>query len=281
MPILSAADHAFFAGNGYVVVPKAVPPQNLDAAIDAIWQFLGMDRNDPADWYREPHRHGGMVELYQHPALWANRQHPRVHQAFSEIWDTARLWVSMDRVSMKPPPHPEHPEYDHAGFIHWDCDTSQRPVPFGVQGVLYLADTEADQGGFQCVPELFRRFEEWVETQPADRHPRFPDLAGFEVSPIPGKAGDLLIWHRLLPHGNGRNLSARPRLAQYITMYPAREDNEELRQKRIRMWRDRLPPGGDAFPGDPRGWEQQYGQTAELSPLGRKLLGLDLWEDEP
>jgi hypothetical protein len=29
------------------------------------------------------------------------------------------------------------------------------------------------------------------------------------------------------------------------------------------------------FPGDPRGWEQTKYGTAELSPLGRKLLGLD------
>jgi hypothetical protein len=46
------------------------------------------------------------------------------------------------------------------------------------------------------------------------------------------------------------------------------------------MWRDRLPPEGSAFPGDPRGWEREHGQTAELTPLGRKPLGLDRWEGE-
>jgi hypothetical protein len=84
MPVLTDADRRFFEENGYVIVPNAVPPANLQAVINAIWEFLGMDRDNPDDWYRPPHRHGGMVEMYQHQALWDNRQHPRVYQAFRE-----------------------------------------------------------------------------------------------------------------------------------------------------------------------------------------------------
>src|SRR4051794_31013304 len=108
MSVLSPSDLAFFAQNGYVVVHNAVPQKNLDAVIDAIWDFLGMDRDDPEDWYRDPLRSNGMVEMYQHPALWNNRQHPRVYQAFTEILGTPKLWVSIDRVCMKPPRHPSH-----------------------------------------------------------------------------------------------------------------------------------------------------------------------------
>lgn len=278
MPVLSEQNRAFWEENGYVIVHQAVPQANLDAVIDAIWTFLGMDPNGPDDWYREPHRKGGMVELYQHQALWSNRQDPRVHQAFTEIWRTEKLWVSMDRANMKPPARPDKPEWDHPGMIHWDLDTSARPIPFKVQGVLYLTDTAENQGGFQCVPGFHRQFEEWVKTQPADRHPHLPDMTGLTEKRIPGQAGDLLIWHSLLPHGNGRNTSDRPRLAQYITMSPADAKNEEARQHRIRMWRDRLSPTGAAFPGDPRGLEQHYGKTADLTALGKKLLGLELWD---
>ena len=52
------------------------------------------------------------------------------------------------------------------GFIHWDADTSLNPLPIGVQGVLSLADTDSETGGFQCVPELFRTLEAWIRTQP-------------------------------------------------------------------------------------------------------------------
>ena len=221
--------------------------------------------------------------MYQHPALWNNRQHPRVHQAFAEILGTERLWVSIDRACMKPPRHPAHPEYDNKGFIHWDADTSKLPVPLSVQGVLYLADTGDDQGGFQCVPELFRQFDSWLKIQPPDRNPWSPDLTGFETQPIPGKAGDLVIWNRLLAHGNGRNVSSRPRLAQYIAMFEASDSASDAvgwggdRAARIEQWRERRPPNAGWAPGDPREWERNNCRPAELTPLGRRLLGLDPW----
>jgi hypothetical protein len=284
MSVLSQEDRAFFAENGYVMIPNAVPKENCAAVIDAIWQFLGMDRNNPDDWYREPLRPNGMVEMYQHQALWENRQNPRIYQAFAELLGTPRLWVSIDRACLKPPQHPAHPEYDNKGFIHWDADTTKLPQPLSLQGVLYLADTEADQGGFQCVPALFRQFDAWRETQPPDRNPWSPDLTGFDIEPIPGKAGDFVIWNRLLAHGNGHNVSTRPRFAQYIAMFEAEPQSANAvgwggdREARIRQWQGRMPPNAGWAPGDPRQWEQAHCKPAELTPLGRKLLGVDLWE---
>jgi hypothetical protein len=55
---------------------------------------------------------------------------------------------------------------------------------------------------------------------------------------------------------------------------------EANRQDRVRRWRERLPPDAAWALGDPRGWEQAHGKTAELTPLGRKLLGLDLWDED-
>lgn len=280
-PVLSAEDLAFFRENGYVLVRNVVPKETVDAVVDAIFEFLDMDKNNPDDWYREPLNPNGMVEMYQHQAMWDTRQHPRVHAAFAAIHGTEKLWVTMDRVSLKPPRHPDHPKYDHKGFIHWDVDTSLDPIPFGVQGVLYLADTDENQGGFQCVPSIFRDFDAYIASQPADRNPTVPDITGHEIVKIPGKAGDLVIWDTRLPHGNGHNVSDKPRLAQYISMSPAPANPGKAREHRIRMWRERLHPGPHpAFPGDPRRIEQLYGKTAELTPLGRKLLGLDLWDDD-
>jgi hypothetical protein len=91
-------------------------------------------------------------------------------------------------------------------------------------------------------------------------------------------AGDLLIFNSLQPHGIRPNKSgSKVRLAQYISMMPAEEENEPLRQWRIKSWKERNAPEGYAFPGDPRGWEKNKYGVAELSPLGRKLLGLDRW----
>ena len=284
MAVLSKEDWAFWEENGYVVVHEAVPQKNLDAMVDAIWTFLEIDRDDPEQWYRykpytredrcSPISSAGMVEVYQHQALWDNRQYPKVHQAFSEIWGTEKLWVSVDRACMKPPVREDKPEYSSKGFVHWDVDTAVHPVPFGVQGVLYLTDTAEGQWGFQCVPGFHRTFYEWVKTQPEDRHPRRPDLQGLEVKPIAGQAGDLLIWHRLLLHGNGRNRSDKPRFAQYINMSPA-GDSTEKRQSAIKGWQERRATAG--WPGDARDWEHKNQQPAVLTELGRKLLGVDSW----
>jgi ectoine hydroxylase-related dioxygenase (phytanoyl-CoA dioxygenase family) len=279
--VLSEQDLEAFHRDGYLVVPNVVPTENLDAVIAAIWGFLEMDPDDSSTWY-PPERRGSIVHIHQHQALWNNRQHPRLHQAFADILGTEKLWVSMDRAGMKPPIDRRFPHYEDRGFFHWDLDTS-KPLPerLGVQGVLALTDTTAEMGGFQCIPGFHRVLEAWLRDQPEDRNPRAPDLsrlpAGYAVTPIPMRAGDLVIWNRLLAHGNGRNEGPRPRLAQYITMHPAGDD-EAQRQERIACWRERHAPSywERDIPELYRGRERRH-PPAELSPLGRRLLGLDLW----
>jgi hypothetical protein len=278
-------DLDFWRENGYVVIPGVVPKDYLEATVSAIWEFLEIDPGDEAQWYKHkpstrihrssPISAAGMVEFYHHQALWNNRQYPRIYQAFAEIWDDEKLWVSLDRANMKPPARPDRPDWCHEGMIHWDTDTTKAKIPFGVQGVLYLTDTAENQGGLQCVPGFHRIFKDWVRTQPPDRDPRHPDLAGLKVKSIAGKAGDLVIWHRLLAHGNGHNRSDRPRLAQYISMSPVPDNAEEVRDARIGAWRERRPNPG--WPGDPRNREQSTQRPARLTPLGRKLLGIDAW----
>ena len=120
--------------------------------------------------------------------------------------------------------------------------------------------------------------EDWKLTQPDDRDHFKPDTTGFEIVKVKMNAGDLLIFNSTEPHGIRPNRSKdKVRLAQYISMMPAEEDNEELRKWRITSWKERKAPEGYAFPGDPRNWEQTKYTTAELSPLGKKLLGLEKW----
>ncbi len=277
MTVLTAEDRRFWEENGYVVVHNAVPPENLKAAEQAVWDFLEMRSDDPRSWYPDPPR-GIMAEMYQHQALWDNRQCPRVHQAFAEIWGTEKLWVSIDRASMNPP---ELPDWKYPGILHWDTNL-EPPIEFWVQGVLYLTDTAANQGAFSCVPGFHRRLEAWLKDLPAEANPREQDLESLGAEPIPGAAGDLIIWHSALPHGSSPNTATHPRIAQYITMFPSQGYDEAARIRRIRAWRERLAGLVIEVTGK-KTWElrnekeHQRGQTAELSSLGRKLLGLDGW----
>jgi hypothetical protein len=281
--VLSPEDFAHWQSKGYVIVRNAVPAENVERLKALLWEFEEKDPNDPSTWYTPQRRDHlmkelngtGMVEIYNHQYLWDNRQVQRVYDAFVDIWDMEELWVSIDRANLNPPKQvPGNPH----GFIHWDSDTSLDPLPIGVQGVLSLVRQDGDIGGFQCVSELFQNFEEWVKTQPADRDPMHPDVSGFAITNIEMEPGDLMIFNTLLAHGVRPNHSRdRVRMAQYISMFPADEENAAEREARIRMWRELEPPKRDAFPGDPREWEKQHATTAKLSPLGEKLLGLRSW----
>ena len=214
------------------------PQENITPLVDFMWEFMDMSPDNPDSWYRDPDADptkarttaSGMCELYHHQTMWDNRQHPRVYGAFADIWETEKLWVSVDRVNLNPPAREDH---DFQGFVHWDLDSTANPIPFKVQGVLALVDVEPEQGGLQVVPGFHNIFDEWVKTQPADRHPNRPNITGFDLVSPQMNAGDLVIWHSLLPHGTSRNNGTRPRMAQYIMMSPAQEENEALRQARI------------------------------------------------
>jgi hypothetical protein len=281
--VLSEADFAHWQTYGFVVIPQAVPAAKVEALKKVLWEFQEMDSNDISTWNAAQLRshamaelnNSGMVEIYNHQALWDNRQEQRVYDAFVDIWDDERLWVTIDRANLNTP---NKGTRAFGGFIHTDVDTTLDPLPVNVQGVLSLVDVDGEMGGFQCVPELFRTLEDWKRRQPEGRDGFRPDIEGFEVYPVPMKAGDLLVFNSLLAHGIRPNTSEnKVRMAQYIAMTPAAEDNADLRARRIQSWKERRAPEGFAFPGDPREWERTRYETAVLTPLGRKLLGLDSW----
>ena len=270
-PILSQDDLDFWEKNGYVVAKKAVSEQNATRAAQAIWDFLEMDPENPETWYPDPPRPSIMVEIYQNQALWDNRQAFRVHQAFSQVWNNEKLWVSFDRGSMNPPNR--NPAEAKQFGLHWDTNVDKRPISFGVQGVLYLTDTAENQGAFQCVPGFHNTIEDWLDSLPEGEDPRRQDLHALGSKCIPAEIGDLIIWRTALPHGASLNTSDKPRIVQYITMNPANDSNEDACQSRINWWQERLTGLGRNTKEN----EHHYGKTAELSPLGRKLLGMDKW----
>lgn len=279
--VLTDADWDFWIHNGYVVIKNAISKEQAQKTADFIWEFEEKDANDPNTWYQAPRAemqmkelaNTGMVECYNSQVFWDNRMSQRIYDAFVDIWGTEKLWVSIDRANLN---FPIKPGFEYKAFIHWDYDPEEKPV--NVQGVLALVDqTDENMGGFQCIPELFRTYDSWKLTQPKDRNRFRPDTTGFDPTKVKMEAGDLLIFNSLQPHGIRANRSDKVRVAQYISMMPADEDNEAIRNWRIKSWQDRIAPEGYAFPGDPRKLEQTKYERAELNELGKKLLGLAHW----
>jgi hypothetical protein len=220
-PVLTPEDLSFWDTNGYVVLHNAVATENCRAAEAAIWESLGMDSGDPDTWYKA-NDHGIMRQLFHHPALAANRRSSRIHKAFAQIWGSADLWMTVDRVSFNPP---ERDDWQFPGpLLHWDV-TLAAPIPFSVSALLYLTDTDAQQGAFTCVVGFHRRIDEWLKSLPPDVDPRTQNLEELGPLPIAGRAGDLIIWNEALPHGSRPNHATRPRIVQYLTMRPAQRDH--------------------------------------------------------
>ncbi|MCK7622176.1 phytanoyl-CoA dioxygenase family protein [Streptomyces sp. RS10V-4] len=295
--VLSEEDFAFWQTYGYVVVREAVPASAARRLLDFAWDFQGLDPARPDTWYQHRTFRSdldrdlyvyGFVEAYHHQLLWDSRQHQRVYDAFVDVWDCEELWVTLDRLNLNPP---NVKNRDRAliaptarGFdieLHWDVDTSLGVLPQRVQGIIALNDTDPDCGGFQCAPELFRRFERWRALQPADRDPLRPafDRAEMPVVRPDLRAGDLLIWNGLLAHGVAANTSRDGvRAVQYLAMMPALEAHQRLRESRIDSWRHlRTPDWNATLLGDAARPESLRYGTAELNGLGARLLGLESW----
>jgi len=282
--VLTEEQWKFWINKGYIVIKNAIPREQAKSTADFLWEFEDKNPDDPSTWYTAPRAEmkmkelagTGMVEVYNNQYLWSNRQTKKVYEAFVDIWGTEKLWVTIDRANLNFPIREGH---EYKGFIHWDYDPETKPQ--NVQGVIALSDqTDINMGGFQCIPWLYQNYDSWKLTQPEDRNRFQPDINGLEdkIEKVAMEAGDLLIFNSLLAHGIRPNLSEnKVRIAQYISMMPAEEDNKELKQWRINSWKNRVSPEGYAFPGDPRNWEQTKYKTAQLSSLGEKLLGLTKW----
>ena len=282
--VLTINQWNFWIENGYVVIKNAVSRNQAIKTAEFIWEFDDKDPNDPSTWYAEPRAEmemkelagTGMVEVYNNQLLWDNRQTKKVYDSFVDVWGTDKLWTTIDRANLN---FPIRPGFEYKGFIHWDYDPDTKPQ--NVQGVLALADqTDQEMGGFQCFPWLYKNYDIWKLSQPDDRNKFQPDISGIEdkIVKVSLEAGDLLIFNSTLPHGiRPNNSKDKVRIAQYISMMPAQEDDTDLVNWRINSWKNRIAPEGYAFPVDPRNWEQEKYVTAKLSKLGEKILGLEKW----
>ena len=131
-----------------------------------------------------------------------------------------------------------------------------------------------------------------------------------------GDAGSLVLWHSATLHGPGRNVGAKPRVSAYVAMLPvdaapylgprrpprralnladagtlAYDDDATVtrmpQSKRVDRWRHRRPlldedPGeADLDRAPPGELETDGAPFPGLTPLGRKLVGLDDWPRAP
>ncbi len=148
--VLSAEQLEFWQREGYLVVPAVLSAEQCQQSREVIWQYLQADPQQRDSWYQKTDKMQKiMLQLFRHPVLDANREVPLIRQIFQQLWQRTDLVMTTDRVSFNPP---ETALWSFPGpDMHWDAELIA-PVPYATQGLIYLTDTEQQQGAFSCVP---------------------------------------------------------------------------------------------------------------------------------
>lgn len=224
-PVLTQEDLDFWKTNGYIVVRNVVSEAQCTAAREAIWKYLDATPDNPDSWYRpHPGKKGLMVSFFQNTALNTNRSAQRIKMAYKQLYGDTPIYLHVDKVSFNPP---QKHDYKFAGSpLHWDVSL-KLPIPYVLQGLLYLTDTEPEDGAFHCVPGFHKQIDKWITGLPAGSNPRQIAISELKSIPVIGNAGDLVIWHQALPHCATPNKSKLPRMVQYITYLPVVSNTAE------------------------------------------------------
>jgi len=214
----------FLQNNGYIVLKNAETPMEVEAATQAIWAHLGASLQDEKSWYQSHQDLWGiMLAIHQHAAFRAIRASVRIRRVYQQAYGTKDIYKVIDKVGFNPPVS------DHYTFkgshLHWDTSLVL-PIPQRFQGLLYLTDTGEQDGAFHCVPGFHLEIDQWLASLAPDLNPRELALTALKATPVPGNAGDFVLWHQALPHRATPNKGKTPRLVQYFTYLPLKQEEE-------------------------------------------------------
>lgn len=216
--VLSEEDLIFWETHGYIIIKNAVSKNDCENTEQAIWNYLEMDPDKKETWYnRHENQKGLMLNFSDHETLNKNRFSPRIKKAYEQLYNTTHIYKTIDKVSFSPP---ETKEFTFLGSaLHWDTSLKQ-PIPFALQGLLYLTDCGIADGAFHCVPGFHNQINQWLDNLNPDENPRETALKTLKPEPIAGNAGDFVIWDNRLPHCATPNKGKSPRMVQYLTYLP-------------------------------------------------------------
>ena len=216
--VLSKEDLQFWNENGYIIVKNAISKKDCEATEKAIWEYLKMDPDKKETWYtRHENQKGLMLNFSDHDTLNKNRFSPRIKKAYEQLYNSTKIYKTIDKVSFNPP---ETEEFSFLGSpLHWDTSLKQ-PIQFGLQGLLYLTDCGSNDGAFHCVPGFHNEINHWLNNLETNENPRDNAIKTLQPKAVTGNAGDFIIWNNALPHCATPNKGKKPRMVQYLTYLP-------------------------------------------------------------
>jgi ectoine hydroxylase-related dioxygenase (phytanoyl-CoA dioxygenase family) len=143
-----------------------------------------------------------------------------------------------------------------------------------IQGLINLEDNRDEDGGFLVCPHVHARLAEVTKQKLELWRNQFGDKNKFCVLPEDGnedihrlatrvtaRAGSLVFWSQLSPHGSAPNNSSNFRYAQFIKMFPASSLSPARAKLRSTAVKKML----------------ENADVKELSDLGKRTHGLTKW----
>lgn len=264
-----AEAHEFFHHYGFVVFRDLLTPQEAASSRADIWSYIesqtpGLSRDNSATWPLWQSKQFGMPgrdsSALWRPQLVRNRCHPNVAAAFASLLDCAPadLRANHDRWVVYRPGFASRAQI-HLDVNPWQYSANDERVaarlsqlPYEdyedlfrgenhyitaetgphLQGVLNLADNEAEDGGFQCVPGFHHYYDKWLralgpEPRAAERLYQFgfPEHSSLYrlAQRVPVREGSLILWDVRVVHGSAPNRgTANPRMAQFLCLRSAK-----------------------------------------------------------
>jgi uncharacterized protein (TIGR00661 family) len=224
----------------------------------------------------------GFFDLYHDDLLAKIRQNEKIYEAFAEILDEPKLWVMFDRIIHVVKAEQELP-------LHVDQNPHTHPHFHGVQGLLALTDNTDASGTLTLISgshKWFHRYKEWSNEQQGwvQYNGADADEMRRNETRIYLNKGDLVIWDSRLTHSRySPKVYTTPRTLVMISYIKVPPDSEELRQERVRAFNR-----GIGVYNHDAGLRKTGGTTTPslrvcremLTPLGRKLYGLDKWDEK-
>lgn len=228
--------------------------------------------------------------LTQH--AFENRTSPILYEIYTHLLGTTELWCNIDNwgcfrgtKNLKwitkdgQETVRDRDDWRYNLLLHWDYNPwvlqkwmdAGEAEPF--QGLVALADCPEEVGGFMAVPGSHTFMSQWIKERPCPRmsrasmRPPPDDPMQSYMQKVPLRKGEMVIWYSRTAHCNFPNNSHKMRIHQYVRCLPATKKSQD---------KDRYAPRRikHQYRNDPfTDWNLPY-----LTPLGRKMVGLDNWD---
>lgn len=266
---LSDSEVETFWRDGYMLVRGVLTRDEAEYFRQLILALVPRDLTIPSSWHSSSGRIKPFYTPGNHtfdgPDFIPLFQNEKLYAVMAQLLESPRLRVGDGSIGITLRNDASR-ESELSQTLHLDASvpTTVDNFQFSLQevqlgGCFYFTDVLPGGGGIHVVPGGPRIVQEEAERDPNGRHlhhdwRQIKHLKSVEVT---GEAGDFALLHHLMPHGASHNRRPTARVAQFL-----------------RYVRDDQPHG--ALQGSVEGRYNEH-QVNVMSPLGRKLLGVDPW----